>query len=195
MNINNLGWDYYIHEQCYLISKGLRSCALLELPTEIIPYIENIFFAHIKNNNLKFKICSKNNNIIIFLHKYNHQAYLFEIVIQPALLKDELTFIDQYILGKLLGYSEKSMHDYFTNNDETDNYIFKATWINSYEYVPHITQQVLVSQDCKNYQIMTFDREKIKFINNELELSPADNLYWMTLPIHPFDQYHELLKE
>ena len=195
MNINNLGWDYYIHEQCYLINKELRSCALLELPIEIIPYIENIFFNHIRNNNLKFKVINKNNNLIIFLHKYNHQAYLFEIIIQPALLKDELTFVDQYILGKLLGYSEKSIHDFFTNNDETDNYIFKGTWINSYEYVPHITQQVLVSQDDKNYQIMTFNREKTKFINKNIQLSPDTNLYWMALPIRPDNKYEELLKD
>ena len=149
----------------------------------------------IKNNNLKFKVINKNNNLIIFLHKYNHQAYLFEIIIQPALLKDELTFVDQYILGKLLGYSEKSIHDFFTNNDETDNYIFKGAWINSYEYVPHITQQVLVSQDDKNYQIMTFNREKTKFINKNIQLSPDTNLYWMALPIRPDNKYEELLKD
>lgn len=192
-NVDNLiGWDYYIHEQCYLISKEVRSCALIEIADNIIPQIENIFLKHVKSNNLKFKIFSKNGKVIIFIHKYNHQAYIFDMLIQPAIENDNLGFVDQYILGKLLGYSEKAMHNYFTNNDETDNYIFKASWINSYEFVPNHTRLVLVSQNCNDYEIMTFDCEKSKFINSNYELDPDTNLYWMALPVHPYNKYQAL---
>ena len=42
---------------------------------------------------------------------------------------------------------------------------------------------------------MTFNREKTKFINKNIQLSPDTNLYWMALPIRPDNKYEELLKD
>lgn len=197
MRTEFVGWDKFIYEHCYLISKEIRSCALFSLPTEIVLHIESSFLEHIRSNNLKFKLFEKDNNLICFIYKYNHQAYLFDMLIQPGIINDDLSFIDQYILGKLLGYSEKAMHNYFTKNDETDNYVFKSTWINSFEYIPYITQDVLVSFDCQNYKLMTFNKEKSKFIDKETneEIEPSINIFWMNLPNHPIHKFQELLED
>ena len=106
--------------EIYLIEKGVRDCALVELGTpEIGEYHELLYKVEqvvIQNDlNVKFKEfktdepCDADKTYVeAYIYKYNHQRIIIDLL--DTLPTHE--FLYEYILGNLLGYSGEAMEKY-----------------------------------------------------------------------------------
>ena len=104
-------------EQIYLIKCGVRDCALIDIPTNIYSKFENDLNEYMNQFMIKSYIHYWNNYISFFLYKRDFQLELFKECFLTYFENDTLlerSLKDQYILGKLLGYSEESMEEYFS---------------------------------------------------------------------------------
>lgn len=123
--LKGLANSYYemLSNEVYLIKKQVRSCAWIDLPREIIPYIEKEIITVIQLEKLKYYILPFDlmiNNpvydyIQIFLYKWNWQKQLF-----VEYINKRNTITGDFIFGKLLGYSDISMNDFFRRNKIKD---------------------------------------------------------------------------
>lgn len=123
--LKGLANSYYemLSNEVYLIKKQVRSCAWIDLPKEIIPYIEKEIIRVIQLEKLKYYILPFDlmiNNpvydyIQIFLYKWNWQKQLF-----VEYINKRNTITGDFIFGKLLGYSDISMNDFFRKNKIKD---------------------------------------------------------------------------
>lgn len=113
----------YISHETYLISKHVRSCSWIDLPEQLVSYIELPLLNLLKSDNIQYYILPfdlMTNNIMkdyiqIFLYKYDWQKQLFIYFINK---RD--TLIGDFIFGKLLGYSDISINEYFIKNNIKD---------------------------------------------------------------------------
>ena len=123
--LKELAKPYYamLSNEVYLIKKQVRSCAWIDLPEEIIPYIEKEIITLIQLEKLKYYIlsfdlminCPVYDYIRIFLYKWNWQKQLF-----IEYINKRNTITGDFIFGKLLGYSDISMNDFFRKNKIKD---------------------------------------------------------------------------
>lgn len=119
--LKDLAKPYLAHlsNEVYLISKGVRSCAWIGFPNEIVPFLEKDFLALIKIENLNFFVLPFDlmidneitGHIQIFIYKYTWQKELFVFYINK---RNSLTA--EFIFGKLLGYSDESINQFLTKN-------------------------------------------------------------------------------
>ena len=112
----------FSHET-YLINKQVRSCAWLDLPEELVPYAEQALMNLFKSDNIQYYILPFDlmvdnhiyGHIQIFLYRYNWQKQLF-----IHFINKRNTLIGDFIFGKLLGYSDISINEYFLKNNIKD---------------------------------------------------------------------------
>lgn len=107
-----------VENECYLIDKGIRSCALLTVSEyyqnemDIISKLEDIVFNHKLHSCLykqKFEDCDLE-VYTFWIYKYHHQLALIRYVSEI----EEKTILSEWITGKLLGYSDESMESFLT---------------------------------------------------------------------------------
>lgn len=112
-----------LSNEVYLITKQVRSCTWIDLPEEIIPYIENEIITLIQLEKLKYYVLPfdlMDNNIMkgyiqIFIYKYDWQKQLF---INNINKRNTLTA--EFIFGKLFGYSDESINKYLINKSKKE---------------------------------------------------------------------------
>lgn len=115
-----------LSNETYLITKQVRSCAWIDFPEEIIPYIEQEIIALIQMEKLKYYVLPFDlmDNIIkryiqIFIYKYNWQKQLF-----IKYINERNTLTAEFIFGKLFGYSDESINKYLINKFKKEkNYV------------------------------------------------------------------------
>lgn len=129
INVESLSTDilkeltkaYYINicNEVYLLNKGVRSCAWVELPDKIVPFVEKdilkLIDTVINYFVLPFNLMENNstiNHIQIFLYKYEWQKQLF-----LQFINQRNTVVGDFIFGKLLGYSDEQINEYFEKNN------------------------------------------------------------------------------
>ena len=108
-----------ISSEVYLIAKGVRSCAWVDLPEELVIYIEKSIIDLFNSEGLyyyvlPFDLMEDNEikkHIQIFIYRYDWQKKLFIHYINK---RDSLT--GDFIFGKLLGYSDSSINEFFSKN-------------------------------------------------------------------------------
>lgn len=102
-------------EHCYLIDKGIRDCALEVADKRLFPGLKNLITDSFREFSI-FESSEKLNdeNVISF---YIYKESFVQILINQVELQSDLV-IRQALLGKLLGYSAKSCHDYLINESE-----------------------------------------------------------------------------
>lgn len=110
------------YNEIYLITKQVRSCAWIDLPEEIIPYIEQEIIASIQIEKLKYYILpfdlmdnTIKKYIQIIIYKYNWQKQLF-----IKYINKRNTVAAEFIFGKLFGYSDESINKYLINKSKKD---------------------------------------------------------------------------
>ena len=114
-----------LSNEVYLITKQVRSCAWIDLPEEIIPYIEQEIITLIQLEKLKYYVLPfdlMDNKIVkgyiqIFIYKYDWQKQLFIDNINKR-----NTLIAEFIFGKLFNYSDESINQFLLNKKEK-NYV------------------------------------------------------------------------
>lgn len=107
-----------VENECYLINKGVRSCALLSVSgfyqneEDIIVKLEDLILNHnLQSFVYKQKFNDCNLEVYSFwIYKYHHQLALIKYI---SKLK-ERDFLSDWIIGKLLGYSDESMESFLT---------------------------------------------------------------------------------
>ena len=108
-----------VENECYLIDKGVRSCALVPVSgfyqneMDILSKLEEVVLNHkLHSYTIKQKFLDCDLEVYIFwIYKYHHQLALIKYVESKSDNKDILS---EWIIGKLLGYSDESMEDYLT---------------------------------------------------------------------------------
>lgn len=105
-----------VENECYLIDKGVRSCALLSVSgyyqndLDIISKMEEIVLNH-KLHSYKFKQKFLDCDLEVYtfwIYKYHHQLALIKYLSKI----EGRDFLSEWIIGKLLGYSDESIEDY-----------------------------------------------------------------------------------
>ena len=104
--------------EMYLLYKGVRNCALLENHYEKSLDIRKDFrqiksFANQYNLKIVMYVKSKLKQYRCYVYRYNYQRILIDFV-EHDFNSPQSQFISEYIIGKLLGYSDKSMSECLT---------------------------------------------------------------------------------
>lgn len=110
----------YISNEVYLLDKGVRNCAWIDIPLELVSVIELAVIKLFQSNGIKywvlpFDLMTDNEikgHLQILLYKYEWQKTLFKAFINK---RDSLT--GDYIFGKLLGYSDESINEFLIKNN------------------------------------------------------------------------------
>lgn len=108
-----------VENECYLIDKGVRSCALVSVSgfyqneMDILSKLEEVVLVHkLHSYTIKQKFLDCDLEVYTFwIYKYHHQLALIKYVESKSDNKDILS---EWITGKLLGYSDESMENYLT---------------------------------------------------------------------------------
>lgn len=115
--------------ECYLISKGVRSCMQMDVigikdVNENCPCITDILLSleqvglHYDLNSVWFKYKDQSDvkegfeSYSFWVYRYPHQLPIIRAVEEV----DERNLLVDWITGKLLGYSDASMEEYLTRN-------------------------------------------------------------------------------
>lgn len=105
-----------VENECYLIDKGVRSCALLSISgfyqnqIDIISKMEEIVLNH-KLHSYTFKQRFLDCDLEVYtfwIYKYHHQLALIKYLEN----KSNKDLCSEWITGKLLGYSDESIEEY-----------------------------------------------------------------------------------
>ena len=105
-----------ISNEIYLLHTGVRNCCIIDsVDEEDIKLIKKLISRdeyRIRDEKYWDPINGKwiNN---IYIYKYDFQEKLIDIIIKAYEAGVDNHFLMQYALGKLLGYSDDSMEDYF----------------------------------------------------------------------------------
>ena len=109
-----------ICNEVYLLNKDVRSCAWVELPEKIVPFVEKDILKLIDTEVINYFVLPYDlmennptiNHIQIFLYKYEWQKQLF-----LQFINQRNTVVGDFIFGKLLGYSDEQINKYFEKNN------------------------------------------------------------------------------
>ena len=114
-----------VSEQAYLIDKGVRNCALIEIMDEC----EKFDMDEINKRYKEIKITAGHYNLYtelviynkiptasVFIYKYPHQKLLIEFTTCDWRDDFHLNLVSTYILGKLLGYADFSMEKFLSKD-------------------------------------------------------------------------------
>jgi len=140
-------------EQLYLMDKEVRNCCTILLrPKEFYydtendcNYLEDFVYSILsrgfKYKFIKFETDDDNEFMELFVYKYDHQFEMYKATeIFKASNSTNMCRIGQYILGKLLGYSDRNMEEFLNTphgNKEVkieleDNW-FEKNYIDSFD--------------------------------------------------------------
>lgn len=107
-----------ISNEVYYLYKGVRTCALIPLDgnekleeiLELRDYLE--WLCTTGEVQLKFGVFQERDEI--FIYTYEHELKIYELVskMYAVGLANEIHYMREFILGKLLGYSSESMERY-----------------------------------------------------------------------------------
>ena len=105
-----------ISNEMYLLRTGVRNCCMVEcVDEEDIELIKEFISRdgyRVRDEKYWHPIKGKWINDI-YIYKYDFQEKLIDIIIKAYEAGVADHFLIQYALGKLLGYSDDSMEDYF----------------------------------------------------------------------------------
>ena len=118
-----------VYNETYLMTKGVRDAALLTLSDP--DYYDTVYdeqdetlkdiVADILSRGFKYKFIPFTTSdgldyMDIFIYKYDHQWEMYEASqIMKASKDDDAYRLGEYLMGKILGYSEEDIHDYLDN--------------------------------------------------------------------------------
>jgi len=108
---------YEFSNEIYLLKTGVRDCCLIEeVSDEDIKLITDLVLEdgyRIKIN----KTFDPKYRPDVYVYKYDYQDKLINLIIEAYNSGKATDFLIQYSLGKLLGYSDQSMDEYFKRLD------------------------------------------------------------------------------
>ena len=152
-SLDEINFDYITNE-FYLMDKGVRNACLIDFNnSQESDFIKDLcdeynYFAIIFNGDDEHESGS------ILICKY---IYQIELVREMSLKLEEHSFLYEYILGKLLGYTDESMEQYLTQHGCTDKKplkdLYKHSYTYKYKYVNH--DEIYKSKLQRQYEIRT----------------------------------------
>lgn len=151
-SLDEINFDYITNE-FYLMDKGVRNACLIDFNNSQ----ESDFIKDLCNEYGYHPILwggDEHASGSILVCKY---IYQIELAREMSNKLEKHSFLYEYILGKLLGYTDESMEQYLTQNGCTDKKplkdLYKHSYTYKYKYVNH--DDIYKSKLQRQYEIRT----------------------------------------